>query len=256
MGVENTNTAMGRPTKASADQVLAAMRDDDTLPQVWTPKDVAALVDVSTTTARKRLDELLERGAVEKKDVSGSAVYYPIDDNIEDQHRASLVDEFEGEFVGDVTAPTVVSTLEESLEPGDKIQFEVSGHPGNWSRTITRAWSNRRDSLDEAETDKKRTQALVSGTLYTEPTVPIEHTDYPDDYDLELNIGGQYKEVEGRSGPLFVAAGVKNYLINPCNDALFVRDVSVDWILPEGEGQDVPHTDLTEAFPDWGEGDE
>jgi len=81
------------------------------------------------------------------------------------------------------------------------------------------------------------TQALISGELYEKPTVPIEHTDYPDDYDLELNIG--VKDIEKDGTTAFVVAGMKNYLVRPCNDAVFLKDVSVDWISPKGDGQEI-----------------
>jgi hypothetical protein len=105
------------------------------------------------------------------------------------------------------------------------------------------------------EIDAHETQALVSGVLVEKPTVPIEHVGYPDDYELELNIGGQYEQVKGRDRPILVAAGVKNYLIKPCDNAMFLTDISIDWISPESpedasDDSGVDEDDLEELLED------
>jgi hypothetical protein len=59
----------------------------------------------------------------------------------------------------------------------------------------------------------------------------------------ETNVGAEWEEIEvdGRKRQVLVAAGLKNWLIAPCNNAVFLKDVEVDWISVEGEGQTIPH---------------
>lgn len=233
---ESMHMGRGRPPKVTPDELLAKIRDGDE--PVWTAKEIAELGEISRPTAGRRLDELVERGDLRTKEIGNSTVYYLGDSrSVEQRHRESIVEEFSDAFVGDMHNPEQVSgVFDDVAGPGDEVQLQVAGTPGNWHRELTRVEDNRLEELPEGEEIAKRTQALISGTLYTRPTVPIEHENYAPDYDLELNIGGQYQEVEGRSRPILVAAGVKNYLIKPCNDALFLEAVSVDWISPKGEG--------------------
>jgi len=90
------------------------------------------------------------------------------------------------------------------------------------------------------------TQALISGELYSKPTVPIEHSGYPDDYDLEGKTGADTRRVGDHSREVLVATGFKNYLLKPCNDAVFLKDVTVDWISPKGEPADLEEEFSTE----------
>jgi hypothetical protein len=49
-----------------------------------------------------------------------------------------------------------------------------------------------------------------------------------------------------RSREVLVATGFKNYLLKPCNDAVFLKDVTVDWISPKGEPADLEEEFSTE----------
>jgi hypothetical protein len=45
---------------------------------------------------------------------------------------------------------------------------------------------------------------------------------------------------------VLVATGFKNYLLKPCNDAVFLKNVRVDWISPKGEPADLEEELSTE----------
>jgi len=229
---------------------------------VWTAASISDEFESSRPTVHNRLKELESDPRVRTMQVGNTKAYYLIDEDprpIEEQHKDSIIDAFTDKFVGLLTAPwTAVHPNDGPAEAGDKIQIRVDGEPGRWGSLLTHAWENRREELVGEETAADSTQALISGELYAKPTVPIEHENYPDDYDLELNIGGRYKEVEGRSRPILIAAGVKNYLIKPCDDAVFLKDVSVDWISPKGEGQEmetyhISHDDVEELLEERGQ---
>jgi hypothetical protein len=113
---------------------------------------------------------------------------------------------------------------------------------------MTHTWDRHREELIYEETSNDETQALISGELYARPTTPIEHTNYPDDYDLELNIGAEFKGEPPKQA--LIATGVKNYLIRPCNDAVFLKNISVDWISPEGHGQELQTFEITDEMID------
>lgn len=232
-------TGVGRDQAVTEAEIYREMEADDR--RAWSAKDLAAHFDVNKQTTRKRLESLLEAGWVEAVEISNVTAYFVpehVDLDREEQHRQSLVDEFSDKFVGLETDPTEVTSGRKSDEPGDKIQLEVRGEPGQWAIFQQRRWGNRRDDLEPVEVGATETQALISGVLREKATVPIEHVDYPDDYDLELNIGGQFEHVDGRDHPLLIAGGLDNHLIKPCNEALFLTEISIDWISPMGEGRD------------------
>lgn len=216
---------------------------------VWTASALAEELGVSRPTVQDRLYEAEEDPRVRTMQVGNTKAYYLSDEDsrpIKEQHKDSIIEEFSDKFVGLPTAPwTAVHPNDGPAEAGDKVQIRVEGVPGRWGQLMTHAWENRRRDLIYEETSADQTQALISGKLYAKPTVPIEHTDYPDDYDLELNIGGKYQEVEGRSRPILLVSGVKNYLVKPCNDAVFLKDVSVDWMSPKGHGQELETFEIT-----------
>lgn len=244
-------THMGRNIELTEEQVLAIMRDANR--PVWTASKLAERAGVARSTATKRLKKLAEAEEVETVQVGNATAYYlvgietqPVGDG-EEPIKRDLRRSFEDRFVGLPSAPwTAVHPNDGPAEGGDKIQIQVEGRPGNWRPFMTRLYENRRQELHYNETDEEEVQALISGELYEKPTVPIEHTPYPDDYDLELNIGGKYQEIEDRSRPLLIAAGVENYLVKPCNDAVFLKNVEVDWVCPVGEGQEIPTTSISE----------
>lgn len=258
-GVENNMTmahkseympSAGRDKAVTAEQIFEMMEGADR--PAWSAKDVGDFYDVSTPTAKDRLEELDEHGWVETVQVSNVTAYFvPESDNLGlvERHKQSLVYEFTDKFVGLPSAPwTAVHPNDGPAEAGDKIQIQVEGTPDHWRQFLTHAWPNRREKLIYEETTSDETQALISGELYARPTTPIEHTDYPDDYELELNIGGEYKEVDGRR--ILIAAGVKNHLIKPCDDAVFLKNVSVDWMSPKGHGQEMGTGETVELTMD------
>lgn len=216
---------------------------------VWTTSKVAEKLDITRQTANDRLQQLEE----ESKDVvsisvgRATAYYVPgiatlPGETVEDRHQNSIIQTYTDRFVGLEHAPwTAVHPNDGPAEAGDKVQLLVTGTPGDWGHQRAFTWENRREKLEEAETDNERTQALVSGELYGRPTTPIEHIDYSphgNDWDLEMHIG--INEVETDSAITYLATGVRRHWIVPENDAVFLTDVEVDWISPQGEGQDIP----------------
>jgi hypothetical protein len=236
----------GRDKAVTAEQIFEMMKGSDR--PAWSAKDVGDYYDVSTPTAKDRLKELDEHGWVETVQVSNVTGYFvPESDNLDlvERHKQSLVHEFTDKFVGLPTAPwTAVHPNDGPAEAGDKVQIRVEGTPDHWRQLMTHAWPNRREKLIYEETTSGETQALISGELYAKPTVPIEHENYPPDYDLELNIGAEYKEVDDRQ--ILIAAGVKNYLVKPCDDAVFLKNVSVDWMSPKGHGQELETVNISD----------
>lgn len=235
-------THMGRNIELTEEQVLAIMRNANR--PVWTASNLAEQAEVARSTATKRLKNLAEAEEVETVQVGNATAYYlvgietqPVGDG-EEPIKRDLRRSFEDRFVGLHSAPwTAVPPNDGPAEAGDKIQIQVFGRPGNWRSFDTRLYENRRQEFHYTETNEEEVQALISGELYEKPTVPIEHTDYPDDYDLELNIGAEFKGDPPKQA--LIAAGVKNYLIRPCDDAIFLKNVEVEWLCPIGEGQEV-----------------
>lgn len=237
--------SVGRDKAVTAEQIFEMMDGSDR--PAWSAKDIGDYFDVSTPTAKDRLNELEEDGWVESTQVSNVTAYSVAEtENLDlvERHKQSLVHDFTDKFVGLETAPwTAVHPNDGPAEAGDKVQIRVEGEPGRWRQQMTHTWDSRREELIYEETAEDETQALISGELYAKPTTPIEHTDYPDDYDLELNIGAEVIKEDGRTA--IIAAGVKNYLIRPCNDAVFLTNVSVDWMSPKGHGQQVETYEIT-----------
>jgi len=254
------NTTMGRNQGLTENQVVEIMENAPR--PVWSARDMADYADVTRKTAHKRLKSLASSGKLESIQVGNATTAYylvgietqPIGDG-EEPIKWDIRRSFEDKFVGDNSAPSQVSTFNGVAEAGDKIQFVVEGRPGSeWRRSPvhgTRLYENRRKELHYNETDEEDVQALVSGELYERPTVPIEHVNYPPDYKLELNIGPHIEETE--RGSALIATGVKNHLIRPCDDALFLENVEVEWLCPIGEGQEletIPLGDVAEFDDD------
>jgi hypothetical protein len=235
-------THMGRNIELTEEQVLAIMRNANR--PVWTASNLAEQAEVARSTATKRLKNLAEAEEVETVQVGNATAYYlvgietqPVGDG-EEPVKRDLRRSYENRFVGASWAPwTAIHPNDGPANAGDKIQIEVFGRPGNWRSFDTRLHENRRQELHYNETNEEEVQALISGELYEKPTVPIEHIDYPDDYDLELNIGAEFKGDPPKRA--LIAAGVKNYLIRPCDDAVFLKNVEVEWLCPVGEGQEL-----------------
>ncbi|KAB1192028.1 hypothetical protein GJR96_00660 [Haloferax sp. MBLA0076] len=232
----------GRKPAVTAEEVLRHMKESSR--PVWGVKELTDAFNVAKNTIRSRLEELVSRGKVEEIEFSAMTAYYlpgrVLGEQVDTEaaHRQDLFDHYTDKFVGLGTAPwTAIHPNDGPVEAGDKIQFEVFGRPGEWTEWARNHWSDRRESLEPGEVPAGETAALVSGTLYAKPTVPIEHIPYVEGYDLEKNVGGRWVPSGDSSHQILVAEGLKNYLIKPCNDAVFLKDVSVDWI---STGREVP----------------
>jgi len=235
---------MGRNPGIRKSDIYEIMKNQNR--PVWTAKDIGDAGGVSRVTASKRLKEMADDDNLETIEIGNATVYYlaglqmkPTGDN--DATEEDLRRSFEDRFVGLFSAPwTAVPPNDGPALAGDKIQIRVEGRPGDWRRSMTRLYENRRQELQYRETDEKEVQALISGELYEKPTVPIRHVDYPDDYDLEAKIGVKIKGEPPNAA--LIAIGEKKHLIRPVNDAVYLRDVEVDWICPIGRGQDIERT--------------
>lgn len=255
----------GRPPAVTGEEIEKHL--ETASKPLWTAQGLADEFDVAVATIRRRIEDLLDRGRIEEFEFPSLNAYYVPgrelgkDLDTETAHRRDLVDHFTDKWVGLRSAPwTAIHPRDGPAEAGDKIQISVVGEPGQWSEFTRRHWSERFESLEEEEKAAFETQALVSGTLYAKPTTPIEHIDYPDDYELEDKIGARWVDREGDKPQLLVAGGPKDYLIDPCDDAVFLEDVSVDEISPVGEGyeqevvnEDVDLEEQLEQVEEWRE---
>jgi len=243
------NTAPSR--YVTPEMIIELMQDYDE--PVWTRDKLAEALGVSRPTIGKRIDDLRDDRRVAEDKIGNAEVFY-IDEKderpIEEQHASSIKRHFEDKFIGLQTEPwTAIHPNDGPAEAGDKIQIEIEGVPGSWRQIMTHHWDSRREEyIHDIHTSE--TQAQISGELYAKPTTPIEHTEYPDDYDLEGETGAQIVEKDGRN--ILVVGGFKSYLLRPCNDAVFLRDVRVDWISPVGEGDGVPTYDPEQVIEDVG----
>ncbi|QLH82794.1 HTH domain-containing protein [Halosimplex pelagicum] len=222
---------------------------------VWTSSTVAEQLDITRQTAHARLKQLEdESGEVFSLSVGQATAYYVPGvetlpgGSIEEQHRQSIKQEYTDKFVGLHTEPwTAIHPNDGPAEGGDKVQLWIEGEPGYWSIFRRFTWENKRDKIYDEELGDHETQALITGELYEKPTVPVRHISWPDDYDLELNLGTKWHTIEsdGSNRSVLVASGVKNYLLQACDNAVFLQDVSVDWISPKGEGKEIPTVEIT-----------
>jgi hypothetical protein len=229
--------------KVGDDEIIRLLKTGER--PVWAATDIAEEFDITRQTAHNRLKRIeQESDEVESVKVGRVTGYYVPDTNplppaetLEGRHSESIVKWATDRFMGLESAPwTAVHPNDGPAEGGDKIQIWVEGQPGRWAKMFTFSEENRREKLYDDEIRADVTQALVTGTLYERPTVPIEHIGYPDDYNLEEKIG--VRDVKTDKGTAFIAAGPKKHLIRPCNDAVFLTDVSVEWISPHGEGKE------------------
>lgn len=167
-------------------------------------------------------------------------------EHTEDRLRGSILEWATDRFVGLHTAPwTAIHPNDGAATGGDRVQLTIRGEPGQWSIFRTRKYENRRDELDDGELLARDTQALVTGELCERPTVPIKHLEWPDDYDLELNLGTRFKTVtndEGHERDILVASGVKNYELQACDDAVFFTPDTIDWLSPAEDDAPAPAT--------------
>lgn len=242
----SNTTNMGRNIELTDSQVLEIMENGNR--PVWSASQIADAAGVTRSTATKRLKKLADAEKVETVQVGNATAYYLVGIETQPQDGGDAIKwdlrrSFEDRFVGLPSAPwTAVHPNDGPAEGGDKVQIQVEGRPGNWRSFMTRLYENRRQELQYSETDEEEVQALISGELYEKPTVPIEHVDYPDDYDLEGKIGAEFKGEPPKQA--LIATGLKNHLIRPVNDAVFLKNVEVDWICPIGRGQEIETFEL------------
>jgi hypothetical protein len=246
---------MGRNPGIRESEIYEIMKNQNR--PVWTAKDIGDAGGVSRVTASKRLKEMADDDNLETIEIGNATVYYlaglemkPTGDN--DLIKQSLRQEFEDKFIGLVTEPWETGA-DKPVEPGDRVQIQVDGEPGRWTTVFTRHYDNRRKELHYDETIESDTQALISGEVYEKPTTPIEHTDYPDDYDLEEKIGAEIVGDPPHQGIL--ATGFKNYLIRPANDAKFIRDIEIEWVSPGDDDAEREPVALVEKPDDEGDFD-
>lgn len=228
------------PEKAATPrEIFAHMKSYDR--PVWTASSLADELGVSRPTIQDRLEEVEETPRVRTMQVGNTKAYYVSEEDpraIGEQHKDSIIDEFTDKFVGLPTAPeTAVHPNDGPAEAGDKLQLAVEGVPGDWKRVAAYPWERRTEEFHQDRVSDQ-TQALISGELYGKPTAPIAHREIPDDYDLERKTGAEYKEFDEAPHPVLIASGAKNYLLKPHNNAVFLKNVSVDQIWPKEAGDD------------------
>lgn len=227
----------GPDRAATTEEVYEIMEETDR--PVWSATSLADYIDVSRPTATDRLKELHDDGRLQTMDVGNVTVYYVPEgepESFEEELRQDLRREFEGRFVGLPSAPwTAVNPEHGAAEAGSDVQLVISGAPRNWA--IVEAYAGGEyEELTEDKTGEESTQALVSGRLYAEPTTPIEHIEYPDEPDLETQLGVKIELVGNKA--VLIAEGVSNHLLRPCNEAVFLSDVRIDDIVVKGEGKE------------------
>ena len=214
---------------------------DAATPGIGAP-EAAEEVGVSEPTARNHLKKLCEGGHVQKANFGGADVYYTdepaleMPDDVDEElgltpdprryesdspvgsQLRDVVDAYTDRFVGLDSEPwTAIHPNDGPAEEGDRIQLLVNGIPGYWRNHLHRVHAeNSREHLSKQEVVPGEANVLLSGSLYTKPTTPIEHRGIPDDYDLEQR------------------AQLSPWLFQPCNEAVFLTDVEVDWISPIG----------------------
>jgi hypothetical protein len=237
---------MGDSRRTVSDEEIVNLLKSGLRP-AWTNTTIAEELDITRQTANYRLKELEE----EHEDVASISVgqataYYvpgvsalPPGDTTEERHRQSIIQWATDKYVGRPDDPSKATYSEEGeATAGDEIQIVVEGTPSKWRQARLYGvlpQDKGREKLHDGEIIKEETQAIVSGELYAKPTVPIRHIEYPDDYDLELNLGTKY--VGDPPNQPLVAAGTKRHLLYAENEAVFLTDVSVEWISPKGEGE-------------------
>lgn len=233
-----TMAGQGRSPSITAEEVFNEIEKSPR--PVWSATNVAEYFGVSRPTADKRLKELHNEGRLDSLKLGNAVGYLPARPGTdralnEEELKNSIIRHFTDSFVGLPTAPwTAVNPNDGPAVEGDKVQIRVEGTPYKWYDTMTRPIEDKRGPLLESELDGDETQALIIGELYTKPTTPIEHTSYPDNYDIEVELGVSIQHTD--KGSILVASGPKNYLLQPCNEAVFLKNVEVEWISPPGNG--------------------
>lgn len=222
---------------------------------VWSARQLADRADVSRKTAEKRLQEAIGRGDLATLQIgNGTGYYLPgkemqrFDEGgnpVAEAVRAYWTDRFVG-TAGGLHDPSIVSTFHRNtLTADDRGRFVVQGRPANWELLHASKESESLPSYDPPAPEGY--VAVITGELYAKSAVPIEHIDYDDDYDLELNIPMQATKIDG--DPVLIAAGQKRHWVRPCNDAVFLQDVTVEQL--DGPGpKDMEVVDVDERMRD------
>lgn len=261
---------MGDSRRSVTDEEIVDLLKSDRRP-VWTNSTIADELDITRQTANYRLKELEEKSdEIISIDVGQATAYYvpgikplPVTGNTKEYHRQSIIRWATDLFVGDRGEPWQIRTGEENLTAGDTVQIVVVGTPGNWEKSTIFSplpGDQAREEPPSGAISEIRTQALVSGELYGKPTVPIEHVDYPDDWDLKGQLGTEY--VGDPPNQPLLAGGPKRHLLRAANNAVHLKNPSVDWISVQGESPDdslptieseevLTHEEMEEAVEEW-----
>jgi DNA-binding Lrp family transcriptional regulator len=239
---------------------------------VWTVIQFAEEAEVSRTTAKRRLRELEETEYVDSIKVSNATAYYAIGvktqpklDVSGDEEVERAVKSYWGDrYVGDLKDPSILkSSKGEKLTPGDKVQLVVSGADPRMSKQL--GILSYQDSLEELPSDRAELekhmnteeeyehmedmdvvseeydtyQALLSGELEGKFTIPITEggissisTRFP-----AFQNGTKWEFQMKDDIPHLAVAGTGAYLLRPCEDAVYLRNVKVDDLKPPDENE-------------------
>jgi DNA-binding transcriptional ArsR family regulator len=250
----------GRDRELTREDVLEILYSKDR--PVWTASQIAERTDVSKTTAKSRLKELSETEYVDTVQVGNATAYYAVDTWSGSRHdiskeeiiRRSLKDHWEGRFIGGVRDMSVVHTHDgEELTSGDKIQIVVTGTAPSM-KTIVGVFSG--DELNEIPSDGSFAEeqykpneargdvataelgvesytgpkALFSAELDDAFAVPLVEQELGN-FETPLPTlqdGSKWKFEKEDGVPRLTVAGSGAYLLRPCEDAVFLKNVEVD----------------------------
>jgi len=234
----------GRNVKITDEELLSYLQSDEK--PVYTSKAVAETFDVTKPTALSRLRDLeKEKKEVQSMKIGRTTASFVNDDFSEsesysraEEHRNAILQEWEDRFVGLPSRPwTAIHPNDGEATAGDKVRVAFSGKPGNWyGITVNHDDDSKIEYPGEIINDE--TQAVITGELYGKPAVPAGELSLSDDYDLVENTGAEIKQAGDSHSEFLLATGPKSHLLMPHNDAVFLKDVSIVWFSPLGEGEE------------------
>ncbi|WP_420841101.1 DUF7342 family protein [Halorutilus salinus] len=249
----------GRDRELTKEDVLDILRSG-TRP-VYTAAQVAERTDVSKTTAKNRLQELAETDMVDSIKVSNATAYYvvgiktvPNVESKEEHVRNSVKNYWEGRFVGGVKDMSVVPTHDdEDVSAGDTVQLVVTGGGPSMKTVVGLSSGDEYDEIPSAGTFSREqreeneyggevatvefdtesfdsTTALLSAELGERFAVPIVEKelgnfDTPAPGLEDSNTEWKFEVVD--DVPRLHVAGVGAYLLRPCENAVYIKNVDV-----------------------------
>jgi len=241
---------------------------------VWTAAQIAEQTEVSKTTAKNRLKELVETDEVDSVKVSNATAYYVVGTETQpnreltenERTRELIKDYWEGRLVGGLKDPSVVRTHDgEELTSGDMIQMVVTGtSPG--MKTVVGVFSAE-DGFDEVPSDgafseeqQKKNEyageettaelgmddfnsrkALISAELGGRFAVPLAERELGnfDTHAPNLEDSNTEWKFETEDGvQRLLVAGVGAYLLRPCENAVHLKNVEVVDLTDGDDGGD------------------